>query len=241
MNKIKKQIVLGLLIFFGGQLIGAEPLVTDRPDFTESNQIVKNATQIESGYTFSDTTSQEHIIGEVLVRHGLKNGIELRIGLPSYARVVDQETITGHTDASLGVKLKFDEKTAWILGFTLPVGSDEFKDDAYNPFLKWCIAGNLTDKLDWSSNIGLQGIGADKTRTTQASGSFSISMPLTNKLGTYYEYYVISPVEKGEDSANHFNIGTTYLVKDNLQLDARIGKDLSQKGYFIGFGVSYKR
>ncbi len=239
MNKTLRYTCLALLI--GNLELSAEPLVTDRPDFTESNQIVKNATQIESGYTFSDTTESEHVVGEILVRHGINSKMELRIGLPSYVSVGGDDTVSGLTDSSIGVKLKFAESTAWIIGSTLPTGSDDFKDDAFNPFLKWCATTSLSDTLSLSTNVGFQSIGADDTQTTQATGSLSLAASYSEKIGTYYEYYVISPVEKGGPTAGHFNLGTTYLVSDNLQLDARIGKDLSQTGYFLGFGVAYKR
>lgn len=72
----------------------ADDLVGDRPDFTESAlTVAPGSWQIEAGATVTtgdafDTTE----IGEVLVRHGLKPGTELRMVLPSY---VDDETYFG--------------------------------------------------------------------------------------------------------------------------------------------------
>jgi hypothetical protein len=49
-----------------------EPLVTDRPDFTESAATVtRGRTQVEMGYTFTSAGDfDEHAMGELLVRIG---------------------------------------------------------------------------------------------------------------------------------------------------------------------------
>ena len=64
------------------------PLVTDRPDFTEGTVLVPRGTfQFEMG-----TTYQRHDVGyavsgpELLLRYGLRRRVELRFGLPDYAR-----------------------------------------------------------------------------------------------------------------------------------------------------------
>ena len=71
--------------FSGGPNLD-EPLVTDRPDFTEASSTVGlGVAQLEFGYTYSfdnDGTDQTtgHSIGEPLLRYGiLANWFELRI------------------------------------------------------------------------------------------------------------------------------------------------------------------
>ncbi len=64
-----------------------EALVTDRPDFTESTETVKlGRFQLEGGYTFTRIdNNKEHTLGELLLRIGARQRLELRIGISSYA------------------------------------------------------------------------------------------------------------------------------------------------------------
>jgi len=239
MKKTVRGLVATLLLT--GITLYADPLVTDRPDFTESNEIVIGTTQIEAGYTMTDIDATEHVVGEILVRHGLNNHTELRVGIPSFSQVnLNGSSTSGFSDTTLGVKLKFNKSDAWILGTTLPTGSDDFKDDALNPFVKWCYTKGLGDRYALSTNLGAQGIGSGSERTIQGLGSLSLGIGLTERFGNYYEYYFLSPIEKNGDTHSFFNIGATYLVTDDFQLDARLGKDLTEGGFFVGAGVAYR-
>ena len=67
-----------------------QPLVTDRPDFTESTDAVPYGLfQLEVGYTFthdreSGVRNQTHTSPELLLRAGLAQDFELRIGWAGY-------------------------------------------------------------------------------------------------------------------------------------------------------------
>jgi hypothetical protein len=61
-----------------------DELVTDRPDFTESSEVTRrNWTQVESGVAL-ELSSQDHerrlSLGNLLVRMGLTDRLELRLG-----------------------------------------------------------------------------------------------------------------------------------------------------------------
>ena len=62
------------------------PLVTDRPDFTESTKTIpRGHLQIEAGFTFvydrrGDDRLRDHAAPELLLRIGLADDFELRIG-----------------------------------------------------------------------------------------------------------------------------------------------------------------
>ena len=93
-----------------------EPLVSDRPDFTESSVTVgRGVTQIEMGYTYTfdeegaDST-KSHSYPEVLLRHGiLAEWLELRIfwnyGNASGFAGGGPFSVSGAEDLGLGLKI----------------------------------------------------------------------------------------------------------------------------------------
>ena len=94
-----------------------EPLVTDRPDFTEASSVVgRGRVQLESGYTFVQDRSAgvettAHAIPQFVWRIGLTDRVEMRIVWDAgylFEREVDRGagTVTkrsGGTDMDLGV------------------------------------------------------------------------------------------------------------------------------------------
>ncbi|MFN2421130.1 MAG: transporter, partial [Gemmatimonadota bacterium] len=83
------------------------PLVTDRPDFTESAAVVGTGrVQLEGGATWTDLgDSDELALGEILVRIGLHDRLEFRVAPNSYTRVDGPDSdVEGLEDPSLGAK-----------------------------------------------------------------------------------------------------------------------------------------
>jgi hypothetical protein len=126
--------------FEGGPNLN-EPLITDRPDFTESSVTVGlGVVQIESGYTFTNDDSSEghtneHSFPETLFRIGaLAEWFELRIGWNwgESAETVfgaGDENLSGAEDLYLGIKLALTPQecclpeTGLIVQMNVPTGS----------------------------------------------------------------------------------------------------------------------
>ena len=118
-----------------------EPLVTDRPDFTESSVTVgMGVVQIESGYTFTyddheDGKVSEHSYPETLFRVGmLAEWFELRLGwnYGDSAETVfggSDQNLSGAEDLYVGSKFALTPQsdclpeTGLILQMTVPTGS----------------------------------------------------------------------------------------------------------------------
>jgi hypothetical protein len=228
-----------------------EPLVTDRPDFTESAAIVrKGRTQVESGYTFTDSGDEESdAIGEVLLRIGVSERFELRVGLNSYVSVDNGagDGPSGFEDPALGLKVNLGDgdgkvpAAALIVGTTLPVGSSEIGVDDAQPGAVLSLAWELTDKAGLGSNLGGRYASDGDDRFTEWSGSLALGRSFTGSFGGYVEWYGFSSSGGGPDT--HFlNAGLTRLVGPDLQLDARVGAGLNSAAddYFVGVGLSWR-
>ena len=82
-----------------------DPIITDRPDFTESPVSVSPGTiQIELGATaFDYDAGSLWNAGETLVRYGLFNKVEMRLQLPS--AIGGDDLDSGLSDSGFGVKI----------------------------------------------------------------------------------------------------------------------------------------
>ena len=120
-----------------------EPLVTDRPDFTESASVPGHGrVQVEGGWTVEESgETREHSLGEILVRIGLGERFEARIEPGSWISAdAGDADVSGLDDAGLGFKvLLFEEippsfpAVALLLSSSVPTGDDEIGSQEWQP------------------------------------------------------------------------------------------------------------
>ncbi len=250
---IKKKIQIALMGFILTSVSGAlqaDPIVTDRPDFTESSEVVPNRSfQIESGYSYQEKdASKEHAVGEMLLRISITPKIEARVGINSLSfKEEGAEKRSGLEDTSLGVKIKLLEgqegtflpNFAAIVGFSLPTGGHDFRENAVQPELKLCSTWDLNESLSLGANLNAGWASEAGKRFNQLSASLALAISLTENWGTFIELYGFRPVSADGSNSTHFHTGFAYLLSEDTQLDVRYGKGLtSEKEYFIGFGLS---
>jgi hypothetical protein len=257
MALLPRQNAIGILLLSG--LLGLTartgygqpdpPLVTDRPDFTESALTVpRGGVQLESGYTLTRADdADEHALGEVLLRVGLADRLEARIGLGSHAWIeAPGEDPSGFDDPSLGMKAVLArEETAGVqaavlAGTTIPAGDREVGEDGWQPEVKLAVSRGLSETLALAANAGYARASEDGEGFDQGSASLSLGMGLGERWGAYAEAYGTFPVSlSGEDEAV-LNGGFTFLVHPLLQLDARAGAGITQGApdFFVGLGIA---
>jgi len=239
-----------------------EPLVTDRPDFTEASVTVgQGVAQLEAGYTYTyngddGESVRSHSFGEPLLRVGaLADWFEFRVALFP----VEQRTRTGgrsHTTAGaedlyLGVKLALTPQEKWLPEMalmpqmTVPSGSRAFTSNEVLPGVNWLYGWDLNDKLATGGSTQVNGSIDDATGITYAewAQSWTVGYSLTDKLGMYTEWFAFFP--NAADSArtqHYFNGGFTYLANDDVQFDVRAGWGLNDAAddFFAGTGVSIR-
>jgi len=232
----------------------AEPLITDRPDFTESTETVPaGMTQVEGGYTYSRAGQEkQQSYGELLIRQALGRKTELRLEVPSYSRVHSpQGNMSGFEDGSVGFKVMIAQgadkpglkspRVSLIGATSLPIGSRDFRERKLQPEVKLLLGWDLSERVALSSNLNYAYLSEDGDRFSELSGSVSFGFSLSDKVGSYVEVFGFLP--SGDRPNTKFvNGGFTYLVNNDFQLDARLGGGLSHdiKGpdYFFGVGVA---
>ena len=222
----------------------AAELVSDRPDVSESAVTVSaGRVQLEAGYGFTrDDGERVHDVGQALVRVGLLENLELRVGAGSF---VDAGEASGWDGGSLGLKVALLENWGWrpglalLLGAATPFGDDEVAGDSWEPEVKVAAAWELRDRLGLSVNGGWARPGEGDGRFDQAQWSASLGWAATERLGVFGEVFGTSREEPGGDAAHSLDGGLTWLLTDDLQLDAYAGAGLTDAApdWFVGTGV----
>jgi hypothetical protein len=229
-----------------------EPIVPDRPDFTDGVQVVR-ALQVEGGVTLSRTGSERELaVGEILVRVPVATRLELRLFAPSHLRVRDHDaTQSGFGDAAAGIKLALTDgdpasraipATAFLATTSVPTGSDEVSDDAYQPEVKVALEWELSDSLGIGVNLGYSRPSDGGERFDQLFATVSAGISISPSVGAFVEVYAFNRADASGSSATYADTGLSYLVNPNLSLDARIGfglgNDVEGSESFVGIGVS---
>lgn len=226
------------------------PLVTDRPDFTESAFTVgAGRVQIEAGATYERSGSARTLaIGEVLARVGVGKRAEIRVGVPSYLASRDGARISGLDDASLGAKFVLSANPqrplALILGATLPTGSRRVAARKFQPEAVLTAGFDLSPKTGLGVNLGVGRPTDGSARFNQVFGSASLAFELSPKVGAFTEVFAFNRTEVSGRAQKFVDGGLTYALGDDLQLDGRIGFGLDNRvggpDYFFGVGVSQR-
>lgn len=245
-----------------------EPIVTDRPDFTESAITVpRGRFQLEAGYTFTYDSgdgerNMDHTYPESLLRVGLVDDVELRLGWLGWShssrmfrernedgrreKLTDFEN--GATDLSVGFKFHFLDQKEWVpdLGLivdtTVPVGAGNKTTGDVDPGVKLLWAYDLGRDFALSGNVNLAAATSENGRFLQTASSISLARAWTDRVGTYIEYFGFYPNDRGQSDAHYANSGVTYLVNDNFQIDVRVGVGLNDEAddFFSGVGLSFR-
>ncbi|MEX2306738.1 MAG: transporter [Pirellulales bacterium] len=239
-----------------------EPLVTDRPDFTESSVTVGyGVAQLETGYTFTynndgDETLRSHSFPEALLRVGIfAEWLELRVDWNYLEEDTEDggvdESAAGAEDLGLGIKLALTPQecllpeTAIILQMTVPSGSSDFTADEVMPAVAYLYSWEIND--NWSTG-GLSAAHRAKDEVTDDAyvllhQSWTVVRSLTDRVGAFTEWFVLAPTSADTDHVEHYvNGGFTVLLNDDLQWDVRAGLGLNDDAddFFTGTGVSFR-
>lgn len=243
--------------FSGGPNLD-EPLVTDRPDFTEATSTVgRGVAQLEIGYTYfydddGVTTTKIHSYPETLLRYGMfADWFELRLGWNYLNEEVGSVAMAGASDMYLGAKIGLTPQEgilpemALIPQMRLPTGSDNFSADEMLPGLNWNYGWEINDFISTagSTQFNREIDNVTGNAYTGWAQSWTVAYSLTDRFGAYTEYFGLFPTHAETTlPENYFNGGFTFLVSDDIQWDIRGGTGLNDAAadYFLGTGLSIR-
>ena len=238
---------------------GAEPIVTDRPDFVESSDVVgKGRLQVETSVAIDrsarngerDTTWST----PTLVRFGITDTIELRVESDGALRQRippssgASMTERGYADASLGIKWHALDahdnmpSVGVLLHADLATGSASFREEGTRPSARVVMEWELPNDL----SLGMMpGIGYQKSNGGNVFGILGVVVgkSWSERLRSFVE--VSSPHIAGSASGGSeasLTVGAAYLVTNNVQIDTALSRGLNSRTpeLSLTFGLSFK-
>jgi hypothetical protein len=226
-------------------------IVTDRPDFTESSEVVpKGGFQFESGISYEGDASTRSVgAPSALMRIGLGGRAELRIGADGYlSEAVQGVRTSGGSDMELGAKVRLFNQDqigvdlALLPSVSLPIGSEAFTSGGYDPTLKITWARELPAGFGLTGNVNFGSVTDEAGRFRQDALSFSLGHDLFAGWAGYVETYGFSRLERGGGRAITFNGGFARPVGDTIQFDIEAGAGLTADApdWFVGFGFAIR-
>jgi len=202
---------------------------TDRPDQTEGTHVLKNGNfQIESGWTFnSDGGSLNN-----LLRIGTFKGIELRFST---------NLISGHEDMTglfpsldnleFGAKFKILDKkeTLTKISFLSHLSvSTEYSDNSGGLLNRVLVSHEISESFELAYNLGYS------KYFEQDNGLLVYSLVVAKSFGNLGAF-----VEIFGDSYSNWDLGITYLIKDNLQADISYGQGINNELSYLSIGAAW--
>tara|TARA_X000000950_G_scaffold177388_1_gene215276 strand:- start:3963 stop:4661 length:699 start_codon:yes stop_codon:yes gene_type:complete len=202
---------------------------TDRPDQTEGTHVLRNGDfQIESGWTFnSDGGSLNN-----LLRIGTFKGIELRF---STNLISDHEDMTGLfpslDNLEFGAKFKILDKkeTLTKISFLSHLSvSTEYSDNSGGLLNRILVSHELSESFELAYNLGYS------KYFEQDNGLLVYSLVVAKSFGNLGAF-----VEIFRDSYSNWDLGITYLMKDNLQADISYGQGINNELSYLSIGAAW--
>ena len=246
-----------------------QPLIADRPNRTASAAIVPSEqVQLEVGWTFSqaetlDFRTRKHALLGALARIGVGERLEARIGFAGWM-FEDNTPPTGPSfdrsgagDIDVGFKLKLADPqlgrpdVAVIGTVRLPTGEAPFQRLRTDPAVRLAFAHELGDGVGIGYNVGVEwntecdpraaDACVEKTFTDYVY-TVTFQFSVSEGLSAFAESFGTVEFNDARTSAHALDAGFTYLVRDNLQLDASggIGVNDAAGDWFVGAGVSVR-
>lgn len=231
-------------------------MITDRPDATESPNVVPvNSIQIETGFfyeSFKDNSVKAETIGynTTLLRYGVLKNFEIRLGWnfeegrTSENGVRNQDVSSGFSPLLLGMKIEIVKEKGLMpeIGFlghlSLPfLAASDYRPETTGVDFRFSFGHTLSEKSSIAYNLGAQW-GNDSSEAAYVY-TFVYGYSIIEKLGAYVEVYGDLPED---NRANHYwDAGFTYGIKNNLQVDATVGRSFSEgQDILLGAGVSFR-
>ncbi len=259
-----KQTHLYFALFFFGSMFSSfaqdgettPALITDRPGNTEAAATVPiGSLQIETGAYYTSFEKDELKLESLgyngtVLRYGILKNLEMRLawsfeeGRASFMGDRFDNVTSGFSPLLAGVKVGITEENGLLptIGFVgylvLPfTASTDYRPENTGVDFTFAFNHTLSENSSLAYNLGAEW-GND---SPEAAYTYTLlyGYSISDRFGAFAEIYGDFPED---NKANHlWDAGITYLVKDNLQLDAAVGTSITEgQDLLVSVGLSYR-
>lgn len=249
----------------------AEPdeIETDRDSFTPATTLAGPGRLIvESAYSFVDNRGikETHSVPELILRYGLTERIELRLGWnyevggagneTSGSDVSDEDAL-GRTRSNIireytlayGTKVLVTKQSRWIpqsavivQGFT-PTGGSTGTSTATQVVATYVAGWALPNRWKFDTAIRYGTVSEDGDHYNVWAPSAVLKVPVGEKWAAHVEYFGLSSSGKERNFTKHFiSPGLHYLVNPNFEVGFRLGWGLNDQSarFFSNVGIGLR-
>lgn len=223
--------------------VKAQNISPDRPGIGNGAHIVSpKITYFEGGMEYYNLEfGDQYSFGQVLLRTGLVDGVELRFQLNSFVvQNIGSSYLSGVPDPGVGAKFKiYDEidsdlRLSGLGSVSIPIGSDRYSSDELVPSASVIGEYSIGDYTSLTANAGYSfGVGSvpDFWNVSVTPG-YSLR---DSNLGLYAGYAGIY----FDSAKQHFiEAGFTSNLKSYLQVDLNTGYEWDGGELFVGAGLA---
>lgn len=237
-------ILLALVLSAGLPAASSAQISADRPGFGDGTATVAPGTfQAGLGYAFNGNGINSHELGQLFLRYGVSDRIEVRGGVGSYELTSGEN---GYNGTSIGTKVGLAQTDLWALSgvasLGLPTESGVFdtRDDRARQEVKLAFDGVLGESITFSVNGGASffySAGVQDDRAVEWLFIPTLSFGITEVTGAYVGY---AGFYNEFVNRNWVEGGLTFLPNPDTQLDVNAGLRLDEAsdGFFLGLGVA---
>jgi Putative MetA-pathway of phenol degradation len=240
-----------------GEIRDGDTISTDRPDYTESTDVVPLGNlQLEGGTVWGVHQLAAGPLTSLaspspLIRFGLSKRVELRWGSDGFVSesqltTANPDRHTGTSDMNAGLKIRLWQEcrsipsVAIIGAMSFPVGGQFFSSTGRDPLVKICWSKTLPRGFDIGGNFNSRWIGSEAV--TERAVSLTAGRKVAWGIRIYGEYYRISPIDGDEVAHATGNAGITKLLGRQAQVDIEVGHTLNARTpcWFVGLGFAFR-
>ena len=234
-------------------LYAQDPIDTDRPDQTESvNLVPKNWLQFEAGFNFQKNNSdeKEYLLPTLLSKFGLSKRIELRLITTiktNSSLQIPSGTLheTGLDVTEMGAKIfLFEEKngipkTSFIFHLGIPaLSSVKFKPDKVAPNFRFTMQHTLSANTALGYNLGCEWDGY--TNAPAYVYTLTLGCNFAQKWYSYIESF--GAFKKHMSPENNIDGGLAYFISNNFKIDISSGFGVTKTApqWYLALGASVR-
>lgn len=252
----------------GAEAEEPDEIETDRDSFTPATTIAGRRRLIaEYAYSFVDNRGikETHSVPELILRYGLTDRIELRLGwnyevggagnATSGADAGDEDATGGRSQIEreytllYGAKVRLTDQRRWVprtalivQGFT-PTGGSSGTDTATQLIATYVAGWQFANRWKFDTSIRYGTASEEGDHYHAWAPSAVLKVPVGEKLAAHVEYFATFTSGKAQNTTKHFiSPGLHYLVTPNFEVGFRLGwglNDLSAR-FFSNVGVGWR-
>jgi lipopolysaccharide assembly outer membrane protein LptD (OstA) len=243
-----------------------DEIETDRDSFTPAVSTAGPGRLIvESAYSFIDNRSvkETHSFPELLLRYGLIDGLELRLGWNYEVGGAGNETsgsgsgseedffmpgrLERESNVAYGLKFQMNRQRNWIpASVVILQGGTPTSGPANDSQLTatYALGWQFLRRWKFDAAIRYRTDSEEEDHFNLWAPSAVLKVPLGERIAAHAEYFGIFSQGKEGDFVRHFiSPGVHYLITDNLEVGVRVGWGLNDQSapFFTnaGFGLRF--